>query len=112
MTINTSLRIASVPASNRVNFLRINAKRINRLGPDAKADAKKRIEEKKAETSSKIDEWKANRDQRKLEKRADRSEDYAAVCIVIAANSVAEAELATLEAIEARLLAEEFAANR
>jgi hypothetical protein len=78
----------------------------------AKADAKNRIEEKKAETASKIEEWKTNRDQHKLEKRADRSEDYAAVCILIAADSVAEADLAILEAIEARLLAEEFAAGR
>jgi hypothetical protein len=76
----------------------------------AKADAKNRIEEKKAETASKIEEWKTNREQHKLEKRADRSEDYAAACIWIAADSVAEADLATLEAIEARLLAEEFAA--
>ena len=78
----------------------------------AKADAKNRIEEKKTETASKIEEWKTDRAQHKLEKRADRSEDYAAACIVIAADSVVEAELATLEAIEARLLAEEFVAGR
>jgi phenylalanyl-tRNA synthetase alpha subunit len=78
----------------------------------AKEDAKNRIEEKKAETTSKIEEWKTNREQHKLEKRADRCEDYAAACIFIAADSVAEADLATLEAIEARLLAEEFSAER
>lgn len=79
---------------------------------EAKADAKRRIEEKKAETASKIQEWKADRAQHKLEKRADRSEDYAAACILIAADTVVEAELATLEAVEARLLAEELAAER
>lgn len=78
----------------------------------AKADARERIEEKKAETASKIQEWKADRAQHKLEKRADRSEDYAAACILIAADTVVEAELATLEAVEARLLAEELAAER
>ena len=78
----------------------------------AKADAKNRIEEKKAETASKIEEWKTNREQHKLEKRANHSEDYAAACIMIAADSVLEADLATLEAIEARLLAEEFVAGR
>jgi uncharacterized protein YicC (UPF0701 family) len=78
----------------------------------AKADAKSQIEEKKAETASKIEEWKTNRDQHKLEKRADRAEEYAALCILIAADSVGEADLATLEAIEARLLAEEFSAER
>ena len=78
----------------------------------AKVDAKAHIDQKKTETKSKIDEWKANREQHKLEKRADRSEDYAAACIIIAADSVAEAELATLEAIDARLLAEESAADR
>lgn len=79
---------------------------------EAKADARERIEEKKAETASKIQEWKADRAQHKLEKRADRSEDYAAACILIAADTVVEAELATLEAVEARLLAEELAAER
>ena len=78
----------------------------------AKADAKAHLDEKKAETKSKIEEWKANREQHKLENRADRSEEYAAMCILIAADGVAEAELATLEAIDARLLAEEFAAER
>ena len=78
---------------------------------DAMAKVKSRIEEKKAETHDKIEEWKANREQHKLDKRADRAEDYAAACIIVAADSVAEADLATLEAIDARLLAEEFASE-
>ena len=79
---------------------------------EAKANLSSRIEEKKTETASKIEEWKTDRAQHKLEKRADRSEEYAAACIVIAADTVVEAELATLEAIEARLLSEEFVARR
>ena len=73
---------------------------------------KSRIEEKKTETDAKIEEWKAKRDLHKLEKRADRAEDCAAACIMIASDYTWEAELATLEAIDARLLAEEFAADR
>lgn len=79
---------------------------------EAKAKIKSRIEEKKTETDAKIEEWKAKRDLHKLEKRADRAEDYAAACIMIASDYAWEAELATLEAIDARLLAEEFAADR
>jgi hypothetical protein len=78
----------------------------------ARVDIKNRMEEKKVETIAKVDEWKANREQHKLENRADRGEGYAGSCIIIAADYVAEAELATLEAIEARMLAEEFAAKR
>jgi hypothetical protein len=78
----------------------------------ARADIKNRTEEKKVETIAKVEEWKANREQHKLEKRADRGEEYAASCIIIAADYVAEADLATLEAIDARMLAEEFTAKR
>ena len=43
----------------------------------------------------------------KLEKRADRAESYASAAISAAIDWIAEADLATLEAIEARLLTEE-----
>ena len=47
----------------------------------------------------------------KLEKRADNAEDYAATAIVIAAAAVDEAEIAILEAVGARMLAEDAAAE-
>ena len=68
---------------------------------------KTRIEAKKGETRSQIDEWKTNREHKKLENRAQDSEDYAAWAVYVAAASIDEAEAATLEAIEARMLVEE-----
>jgi hypothetical protein len=65
-----------------------------------------RAKEKKEEVDSEIAEWKTNREIHKLEKRADKAEDNAVAAIEFSASSVAEAELATLEAIEARLDAE------
>lgn len=79
---------------------------------EALAKVKSRIEEKKSETHEKIEEWKTNRELHKLEKRADRAEEYAAACIIVAADSVTEADLATLEAFDARMLAEEFSDQR
>ena len=67
------------------------------------------IEEKKAETEAKIEEWKHGRDVKKLEKRAQRAEDYAADRAWLAMVSVEEAELAMLEAIAARIEADEVA---
>ena len=66
-----------------------------------------RIETKKVETEQQIAKWKAERNLAKLAKRAERSESYAAAAIVIAGDAMAEAEIATLEAIEARMLSAE-----
>lgn len=75
----------------------------------AKERLEQRIEDKKAETSATIAEWKANRELGKLERRAERKERYAADAIVMAAYAADDAEYAMLEAIEARLLADEAA---
>jgi hypothetical protein len=58
---------------------------------------------------AKIEEWKHGREVRKLEKRAQRAEDYAAERAWLATVAVEEAEYATLEAIAARLEADEVA---
>lgn len=76
---------------------------------EAKANAKSWIEEKKSETDAKIEEWKTNREIHKLEKRADRAEEYAAASIYIAAAAVDEADLSILEAVAARMIADEAA---
>lgn len=70
------------------------------------AAAKERLEglidDKKAETEAAVVEWKTNHDRKKLEKRAERAEKYADACVEVALSSVAEAEIAILEAAAAR----------
>lgn len=78
---------------------------------ETKAKMDGAIEEKTAETKAKIDEWKMNREIHKLEKRADRSEDYAVWAMEVAANAVEEADIAVLDAIADRLDAEVAAAE-
>lgn len=68
----------------------------------AKARLEGLVEDKKAETEAAVAEWKAQHDHKKLEKRAERAEQYADVCVDIALSSVAEAEIAILEAAAAR----------
>ncbi|WP_163338481.1 hypothetical protein [Desulfopila sp. IMCC35008] len=69
---------------------------------DAMARAEKLIEAKKEETVETVAEWKARHDQKKLEKRAVRAEEYADACITLALCYAVEAESALLEAISAR----------
>ena len=65
------------------------------------------IDLKKAEAKSTIDDWKAKREAKKLAHRADRAEEYAAATIRVALASLDEAEQAVLEAVGARLDADE-----
>lgn len=74
---------------------------------DAKTKLETWIEAKKTETEASIEEWKTKREQEKLIARADRAEEYAASAIVFALAAIEEAEVATLEAVGARLVAEE-----
>jgi chromosome segregation ATPase len=78
---------------------------------EAKAKMEERLHEKKEEVDSQIAEWKTNREIHKLEKRADNAEDYAMATIDFAGAAVVEADLATLEAIEARMDAEDVHAS-
>lgn len=72
---------------------------------------KANIEEKKSETEAKIEEWKHQREVKKLEKRAERAENYAAERTWLAMLTIEEAEYAALEAIAARIEADEVAAG-
>ena len=74
---------------------------------DAKAKLEERVQEKKSEVEGQIQEWKTNREISKLERRADNAEGYAIAAIEFAAAATAEADLTTLEAIAARMEAEE-----
>jgi regulator of replication initiation timing len=63
--------------------------------------------EKKAHTIDAIAAWQEQREIEKLQKRADRAEDYALDMVTIAANDFEEAEQAIFEAIAARREAEQ-----
>jgi hypothetical protein len=73
--------------------------------------AKKRLEEfvedKKAETQAAVAEWKTNHDLKKLEKRAERAQKRAEESTALALYYVEEAEVAIMEAVAARIDANE-----
>ena len=77
----------------------------------AKAKLEERIETKKTEVETQIAEWKAQGEKEKLIRQAERREDYAAAAIVLALAAVEEAEVAVLEAVEARMASEAVAAE-
>jgi hypothetical protein len=68
----------------------------------AQTEVKDWAEARKMETRDKIAEWKSKRETGKLQTRADRSEQYAAAAITVAAAAVDEAERASFEAWLAR----------
>ena len=67
------------------------------------------LEEKKAQTEANIGEWVRDREVEKMEARAQLTEDYAAEQVWLATVAVEEAELATLEALAARIEADDVA---
>ncbi len=71
-----------------------------------RAKLKTQFEEKESEVKSHVEEWKTNREVKKLERRADKSEDYATTSTFMAMAMMEEAEKAILEAVAARLDAE------
>ncbi len=74
---------------------------------DAQARAELWLAVKAAEAGEKILDREYQIEVEKLEKRADQAEDYAASAVILAAAAIDEAELAILEAIGARILAED-----
>ena len=60
-------------------------------------------EAKKSEVEEQVREWKAKHQKDKLEKRAERAEKYAEACVELALASAAEAEEAILDALAARM---------
>ncbi len=77
----------------------------------AKTKVQQFLETKKLELQSQIDEWKEQREVDKLVHRADKAEEYAAAVIIFAASALEESQVAVLEAIEARMEAEEAVSN-
>ncbi|MDJ0941801.1 MAG: hypothetical protein QNJ00_18700 [Woeseiaceae bacterium] len=74
---------------------------------EARENAEAWLDSKKQDSEDAIAQWKHDREVEKLEKRAEKAEDNAAASIVIAVAAIDEAQLAVLEAIGARLLAED-----
>jgi hypothetical protein len=66
-----------------------------------------RMEAKKQETDAAIEGWKQKRELHKLESRARSAEDYAAAAMTVLDAAQEEARAASLEAIEARRVADE-----
>ena len=67
------------------------------------------LEEKKSEVVSKYEDWKADREIEKLEEHADKLEDRAVDAVAIAALTLLQAEVAIVEALNARKTAIEVA---
>lgn len=67
------------------------------------------LEEKKAEVISKYEDWKTDREIAKLEQHADKLEAQAVNAVVVAAFALLEAEVAMVEALQARKVAVEVA---
>lgn len=64
-------------------------------------------EERFSEKQQEVDSWRRAREVRKLEERAEHREACAAACVAFALAVIDEAHVAILEALEARLDAEE-----
>lgn len=77
--------------------------RIERLRGSLKTKAQQKL----AETKEIVSEWKARNETRKLNARADRAEAYAADAIEFAVAAVGEAEEAIVDAVVARVDADE-----
>ena len=78
---------------------------LDAAGAKVKAD----IEEKKAQTDQQIAEWKYKKNVNKLERRAELAEADAAWATYVAMDAIAYADVAILDAVVARLDAEEAA---
>jgi len=78
-----------------------------RKAEDRQQRIKSYLDDKVAETQHDINDWKTKREIKKLERRAERRESYASDTVLIAMVAIDEANFAVLEALEARLDAED-----
>lgn len=65
------------------------------------------LKDKKAHTEEQISSWRQRRELKHLERRADRAEEYAVNALVMAMLDADEAEIAVLDALDARLDADQ-----
>ncbi len=105
--VSENLKSAPQQAADAIRSRIDTAKAQHQANVQKVADTKAKLDEglqaKKDEVESDIAVWKTNRELHKLERRADNAEDYAVAAIEFAAACIIEADLAALEAIEARL---------
>jgi hypothetical protein len=80
-----------------------------RNADEAAGRIKEFLEEKIDSAVTKLEEWKTDRDIEKVEKRADRKEQYAIDLMVLATFAVQGAEVALVDALAARKFATEVA---
>jgi hypothetical protein len=76
------------------------------------AKTKAWFEEKKTATSEKIAAWKSQHDVKKLASHAESAEQYAVASMQLAAAAVDEAERAAVEAVVARMDADDAQTSR
>ena len=109
--VGENLKLASTTAEEEVKSKLEGLKATHQNNVDKILESKTRIEarvaEKKAEIDSTVQEWKKNREITKLESRADAAEVYAAFAVEFAMAAAVEADIATLEAVAARIDAEQ-----
>ncbi len=74
-------------------------------------ELKQNFENKIKKIKQEVDERKDSRDLKRAQKRADRAENNAEGAVFFALYSIAEAEVAVLEAVEARVFASSLEKN-
>ena len=99
-----TLRAAAQDVRDRIEQHRMRAEEVRR-------DVADWIEDKKQLTQEAIATWRQKRELKQLERRAERAEEYAVNALTIAMLDADEAELAVIDAIEARLDVEEATAR-
>lgn len=113
--VKGSLKVASKEAEetikSKMNDTKAKLESKKQEIADSKAKLEERIQTKKSEVASQIADWKTKREQDKLVARANRAEEYAAAAILLALAAIDEAEVATLEAVAARMDADEVVGN-
>lgn len=90
----------------KADEIRARMKQEQEKADKMRSDISNWIQAKKEQTEDKIASWRQKRDVERLQRRADRAEDYAVNVVVNALIDADEAELAVLDALEARLDAE------
>lgn len=101
--------LAAVSASDKESIRRKSAELRQRLHEqeqrttELRDDAAGWLKDRKAHTDEQVSSWRQRRELEHLEQRADRAEEYAVNALVVAMLDAEEAEIAVLDALDARL---------
>jgi hypothetical protein len=102
-TMQAAPQKTQVEIELRLNEVKANLADKKHEFDEYRAKLKTQFDERESEVKLTVDEWKASRQVKKLEHRAEKSEEYATTTTYLAMAMMEEAEKATLEAISARL---------